>query len=89
MEDLRAFDDTQRRMLEDILNIGLDGAAWDQASLPVKKGGLGIRKATDLAVPAYFSSLHVSCSVANHILPGDQTLRTEVHLRESWSDLDS
>ena len=50
-----------------------------QATLPVKHGGLGIRKATDIALPAYFSSLAASVDLANRIL-GMENLRVDTSM---------
>ena len=75
---LDEFDYIQKIILEDTLNLSLSPEAWKQATLPVKNGGLGIRKASDLALPAFFSSLHASSVVANQILPGDNHLITDM-----------
>ena len=85
-EALEEFDSIQKEILQDILNITLEVNAWDQASLPVRSGGLGIRKAADLAIPAYFSSLNSSALVAANILPADLTLRTAmpVEAEANW-----
>jgi len=50
------------------LNTKLEVISWKQASLPLSFGGLGIRKATDLAYPAYLSSVHQSANLSNAIL---------------------
>ena len=63
------FKGTMRNCLEDILNNQLHEQAWNQSSLPVKKGGLGIRMATDLALPAFLSSAYFAKSAARQILP--------------------
>jgi len=57
-----------RSILEIITNTKLDVISWRQASLPLSFGGLGIRKATDLAYPAYLSSIHQSAKLSNDIL---------------------
>ena len=54
---LAKYDEILRRLLEYIVNTPLDEMAWLQATLPVSFGGLGIRRATDLAVPAFMSSV--------------------------------
>ena len=54
----------------------LDQESWNQAALPVQQGGLRIRKASNLAMPAYFSSLESVTGLANTILPGNQGLKT-------------
>ena len=43
--------------LKAILNVDLDDVIWKQATLPVSSGGLGVRLATDLALPAFLSSV--------------------------------
>ena len=74
VEALESFDQTQRRILENAINVTIDDGAWTQASLPVKEGGLGIRSACDMSLPAYFSSLHSAVQVGNTILPGNEEL---------------
>ena len=80
-EALDSFDQTQRDFFENTLNVRLTEEAWTQATLPVKKGGLGIRKAADLAIPACFSSLADSMTVGNQIQPRDQVLDTAMSER--------
>ena len=54
---LSTFDDHLRTLLSEILNVNLaNESAWTQASLPVKAGGIGIRRATQLAPSAYLAS---------------------------------
>ena len=68
---LELYDQQMRRGLEDILNVELQDKAWDQSSLPVKQGGLGIRKASDPALPAFLSSGYGAASVVRDLLPSD------------------
>ena len=42
---------------------------WTQCSLPVVWGGLGIRKATDLALPAFLASAHGADAGVKKLLP--------------------
>jgi hypothetical protein len=56
----KEFDDTLRKALQRILNVSMDDTIWDQCSLPVSLGGIGIRKASDVAVPAYLASVHAT-----------------------------
>ena len=58
-----------RESLQAVLNVTLDDRAWNVASLPVRLGGLGIRKASDLAVPTFLSSAYGSNAVAGTLLP--------------------
>lgn len=65
---LRDIDEIFRSTLEAITNVRLLDFSWDQASLPLAFGGLGIRKVEDLAVPAYLSSVFSSSDLSNEIL---------------------
>ena len=56
--------------LTNILNLKIvNDSVWNQSTLPVKDGGLGIRSAEDLALPAYLSSYTASRDIAFSILP--------------------
>ena len=48
------FDEIVRSGLESIVNIAINDSTWTQASLPVRNGGLGIRSALSLSLPAFF-----------------------------------
>ena len=56
----QSFDELQIYLFRSLLNIGLDDRASQQASLPVRFGGIGIIKATSIASSAYISS-KLSC----------------------------
>ncbi|KAJ4450784.1 hypothetical protein ANN_02214 [Periplaneta americana] len=45
-----------RSSLERILNISFTDTSWTQASLPIKFGGVSIRKLSDVCIPAFLSS---------------------------------
>ena len=53
---LLQMDETLKQILEEILNVSLDHPKWLQASLPVNKGGLGIRRFEQLSLPAFIAS---------------------------------
>ena len=74
---LQRYDKTVRECLESILNIKLSGASYEQATLPVKHGGLGIRRATDLTLPTFISSVKASKDVTTCILQKCNQVRTE------------
>ena len=57
-ELLAEYDTVMKTTLEKVLNTQLDEEKHVQSSLPIKFGGLGIRRATDLALPAFISSAH-------------------------------
>jgi hypothetical protein len=67
--ELLRFDDFIRNTLQSLINVSLSDTAWDQASLPVSFGGLGIRKASDVALPAYISSTIASHDLVINLLP--------------------
>jgi len=67
-DHLRTVDEIFRSTLEAITNVRVSGFSWDQASLPLVFGGLGIRKVEDLAVPAYMSSVYSSSDLSNELL---------------------
>ena len=66
---LQRYDSSIRETLQLILNIELSDSAWNQATLPVKNGGIGIRLATQVALPAYLSSIASSGHLILQLLP--------------------
>ena len=56
--------------LSEVLNISLeDDSSWLQASLPVDYGGIGVRRATQLAPSAFLASAAGSSALISRILP--------------------
>jgi hypothetical protein len=66
---LREFDGVIQHTLKIILNVDLADDVWTQATLPVSSGGLGVRLATDLALPAFLSSVNGAASFTLKLLP--------------------
>ena len=67
---LQAYDELLRTILSDICNISLnDESTWLQASLPVRAGGIGIRRAAQLAPSAFLASAAGSSDLVRQILP--------------------
>src|SRR6476469_1949499 len=54
---LPLIEDKLRDLMSQILNVELSGDHWEQATLPVKLGGLGTRKPTQIAPSAYLASV--------------------------------
>ena len=52
-----------------MLNVDLTDDIWRQATLPVSKGGLGVRLAFDLALPAFLSSVNGAAELTLQLLP--------------------
>ena len=66
---LEEYDDVIRTTLQAIMNVTLADDAWEQATLPVASGGLGIRRAADTALPAFLSSVAGSHELITQLLP--------------------
>ena len=86
LEILQEYDNHLKSILESILNITLDGDTWAQCTLPVSRGGLGIRLASDLALPAFLSSAHGASSAMQTLLP-DQIKEEDYMLQEEATTL--
>ena len=63
------YDNVIQQTLRIIFNVNLTETVWSQATLPVSSGGLGVRLAMDLALPAFLSSLNGSAALALQLLP--------------------
>ncbi|KAF9794645.1 hypothetical protein SFRURICE_006862 [Spodoptera frugiperda] len=57
-----------RHTLSSILNVALDDRAWQQATLPIRMGGLGVRKISSISLPAFLSSVHSTSELVRKIL---------------------
>ena len=66
---LDEYDALTRSALNVILGTTLSDSDWDKASLPGRLGGMGIRKTTTLALPAYLSSIHATAELTTRLLP--------------------
>ena len=66
---LPEYDDVIRQTLKVILNVDLSDVIWKQATLPVSSGGLGVRLAVDLALPAFLSSVNGASELTLRLLP--------------------
>jgi hypothetical protein len=68
LQMLDDFDQVMRNGLSAIANVIIDDQTWAQASLPVSKGGLGIRSARDLSIPAFLASIACTSDLVSSIL---------------------
>ena len=88
---LSVFDGLLRSGLSAILNCELSDSQWLQASLPVRDGGIGVRRVAVLAPSAYLASAAGTLQLQNLILnPGDRHLTLDVYVdaaTASWSTL--
>jgi hypothetical protein len=65
---LQLFDKLLREAVSRITNSVLSDTQWLRASLPVKDGGLGVRRIASLALPAYLASAACTISLQESIL---------------------
>jgi hypothetical protein len=71
-EILKSYDEAIKEALTDILNLNsITESIWNQCTLPVKDGGLGIRSAEELALPAFLSSVCASIGITHSLLPSE------------------
>jgi len=65
---LEKFDALLRQSIQRITNSNLSDSQWIQASLPVRDGGLGIRRVALLAIPAFIASAASTLSLQDDLL---------------------
>jgi hypothetical protein len=63
---MEKFDKVLQESLQTILNTKLDESSWNQASLPVTFGGIGVRKPQDAA---FISSVYGARETVEKLLP--------------------
>ena len=66
---LKHIDELVRSTLSEVTNVDVSGAAWAQAALPLRHGGLGVRSVEMLALPSYIASLHAATQLTIEICP--------------------
>ena len=66
---LEKFDKIVKNSLEDILNIELHERAYNQATLPIVLGGLGLRPAMEVALVGFLSSVCATKVITRSLLP--------------------
>ena len=66
---LPLYDNLLRASLSKLINVDVSESAWEQASLPVRFGGLGIRSAVSLASSAFLASAAGATNLVNSLLP--------------------
>ena len=67
-ESLAAIDEVIRKSLTGITNADISDAAWQQARLPVRLGGLGVRTSEHLAASAFLASHYTTEELVARIL---------------------
>ena len=69
----------------DIRNASFDDIGWIQATLPIRLGGIGLRRASDLALPAYLASISASQSFISEITHPDNIPHALDSCIDVWS----
>ena len=69
----------------DICNVSFDGIGWIQATLPIRLGAIGLRRASDLALPAYLASIKASQSFISEITQPDNIPHAQDSCFDVWS----
>ncbi|XP_061706793.1 uncharacterized protein LOC133517477 [Cydia pomonella] len=74
--------------LSSVLNIRFEERSWTQATLPIRHGGLGIRKISSVSLPAFLSSVHSAQNLIDSILTPSLGAIEAAHCTEArnvWS----
>ena len=66
--ELTQFDKTLRQAASTVCNVNFDDTRWQQSTLPVAHGGLGLSLAVNVSLPAYASSLSATRQLVGQIL---------------------
>ena len=70
LEACKRFDMGLRHSLESITRSSLDDAAWQQAALSIRLGGLGLREAVASAPTAFMGSRNTTRELTSHLVGG-------------------
>ncbi|XP_072938410.1 uncharacterized protein [Epargyreus clarus] len=65
---LNEIDSIIHKTLATLFNCQISDRAWTQASLPIRYGGLGVRKISSVSLPAFLSSTHSTQDLVSKIL---------------------
>ena len=86
---LSQIDEVLKANISHIANVVLSDVQWIQASLPVKAGGLGIRRVASLALPAYLASATSTASLQDLILIRSVAAADKYYTlyRSNWSSV--
>ncbi len=78
---LEELDNLQRSIVSSVTNIHFTDMSWTQATLPIRWGGLGIRSAASLALPAFLASAAGTVELTNAIFPAIAHHEESDHIR--------
>jgi len=88
---LEKFDSLLKSALSLITNSCVSETQWLQASLPIKDGGLGIRRVVSLALPSFLASAASTTTLQENILHrcNLDSYQQFTEYTKTWSDLHS
>ena len=88
-EELRIFYRALFDSLGIVANVSLEGDAWKQAGFPVSFGGLGCRRAGDIALPSFLASMNSVSELVETILSWTNISDSNEHAEavDSWIGL--
>ena len=66
--ELAQFYKTSQQSASTVCNVNFDDTGWQQSTLPVAQGGLGLSSAVNVSLPAYASSLSATRQLVIQIL---------------------
>jgi len=84
------YDEIMRQATKLIANVDFTIAAWKQASLPLRWGGLGIRSSAQLAPSAFIAFAAAAMNKIQAILPNDLSSQTLIYQETAinyWKNL--
>ena len=84
------IDEITRSTLSQITNVRIKEKFWSQASLPVRLGGLGLRQAVDVSLPAFVCSVHTTSSLVSALTSRVNGFAATTELVDAgtlWDDL--
>lgn len=79
------FDGAIKETTEILLNVSLNTQQWHLASLPIRIGGLGIRRAQDVSLPAFLASAGGVSDLVTNILPLNGDKATIPFSADAWT----
>ena len=88
--ELTPFDKTLRQAASTVYNVKFDDTGWQQSTLPVAQGVLGLSSAVNVSLPAYASSPSATRQLVGQILQDvlESCPTSEVDsVAERWTEL--
>ncbi|XP_073955687.1 uncharacterized protein [Choristoneura fumiferana] len=70
-DDVGSFDVAIKSAVESITNVSMSDNQWAQAALPIRYGGIGVRRLRDVSLPAFLASAHGVAGLVSNILSLD------------------